>query len=154
MTKDRGYGHTPKGNEIDEELVTSRVKESEVGYDVDTLIARRGRRGRPSLSNGESSLESFRIDDDLRTALTSPAESDAVNVSELPRRAVRGTQGRLTISPFHPANVPQAPSIRAVHTSTCTRLIWCFCSSELVEMRFFDLPSRERDTAHRTAPNH
>ena len=89
MTKKRVYGHTSSGREIDDELVTKAVEEAEEGYDVDALLARRGRRGRPSLHVGESSVESFRIDDDLRAALARRAEADGVSVSELLRRAVR-----------------------------------------------------------------
>ena len=89
MTKKRVYGHTASGREIDDEMLTKAVEEAEAGFDVDTLLARRGRRGRPSLSIGESSVESFRIDNDLRTALTTRAEAEGVSVSELLRRAVR-----------------------------------------------------------------
>jgi predicted HicB family RNase H-like nuclease len=89
MTKKRVYGHTASGKEIDDETVAKAVQEAEAGYDVDTLLARRGRRGRPSLNIGESSVESFRIDDDLRTALATRAKAEGVSVSELLRRALR-----------------------------------------------------------------
>ncbi|HEY3843848.1 MAG TPA: CopG family transcriptional regulator [Acidimicrobiales bacterium] len=89
MTKKRVYGHTASGKDIDDEMVAKAVEEAETGYDVDAVLARRGRRGRPSLSIGESSVESFRIDHDLRTALATRAESEGVSVSELLRRAVR-----------------------------------------------------------------
>jgi Arc/MetJ family transcription regulator len=89
MTKKRVYGHTASNKEIDDEMIAKAVEEAEAGYDVDALLARRGRRGRPSLNIGESAVESFRIDDDLRAELVTRADSEGVSVSELLRRAVR-----------------------------------------------------------------
>ncbi len=89
MTKKRVYGHTSSGQEIDDAMVAEAVREAEAGYDVDALLARRGKRGRPSLSTGESTVESFRIDEDMKAALTERAETEGVSVSELLRRAVR-----------------------------------------------------------------
>jgi predicted HicB family RNase H-like nuclease len=89
MTKKRVYGHTSSGKEIDDEMASKMVEETESGYGVEYLLARRGRRDRPSPKIGESSVESFRIDDDLKSALASRAETEGVSVSELLRRAVR-----------------------------------------------------------------
>lgn len=89
MTKRRVSGHAMSGREIDKKLLSQVAEEAEAGYDVDVLLSRRGRRGRPSLHVGESSVESFRIDEELRTALARRAEAEGVSVSELLRRAVR-----------------------------------------------------------------
>ena len=89
MTKKRVYGHTESGKEIDDEMIERLADEAEAGFDVDELIVRRGKRGRPSLGIGESAVESFRLDAELRNALAARAEAEGVPVSEVLRRAVR-----------------------------------------------------------------
>lgn len=43
------HGHTNSGTPITDELVDEPADETEAGYDVDTIVARRGKRGRPGL---------------------------------------------------------------------------------------------------------
>lgn len=62
MTDDKVYGHTESGTPITDELVERLADEAEAGYDVEELIARRGKRGRPRLGTGPSTVESVRLD--------------------------------------------------------------------------------------------
>lgn len=57
MTK-RTYGHTKSGAPITDELLDRLADEAERGYDVDEIIARRGKRGRPRLGAAPSTVES------------------------------------------------------------------------------------------------
>jgi predicted HicB family RNase H-like nuclease len=88
MTK-RSYGHTKSGVPIDDELIDELATEAEVGYDVDEIIARRGRRGRPRLGAEPSTVESVRLDPELKERLTRRAEDEGVPVSEVIREALR-----------------------------------------------------------------
>ncbi len=88
MTK-RIYGHTKSGKPIDDGLIEELVGEAEAGYDVDEIIARRGKRGRPRLGLAPSTVESVRLDPELKARLARRAESDGVPVSEVIREALR-----------------------------------------------------------------
>ena len=74
---------------FDDELVERLADEAEQGYDVDEIIARRGRRGRPPLGSAASTVESVRLDPELKDRLTRRAEADGVPVSEVIREALR-----------------------------------------------------------------
>jgi CRISPR-associated endonuclease/helicase Cas3 len=66
--------------------------EAERGYDVDALIARRGKRGRPSLGSAPASVESVRLDPELRdqlAQLAQRAKTDGTTPSEIIRQALR-----------------------------------------------------------------
>jgi hypothetical protein len=89
MTEKRVYGHTKSGKPITDELIEELVDEAEAGYDVDKLVARRGRRGRPSLGAGPSAIESVRLDPELKERLVQRAERDGLAVSEVIREALR-----------------------------------------------------------------
>ncbi len=88
MTK-RTYGHTDTGTPIDDDLIEALADEAEAGYDVDQIIARRGKRGRPSLGSAPSTVESVRLDPELKARLTRRAEDEGVPVSEVIREALR-----------------------------------------------------------------
>lgn len=88
MTK-RTYGYTKSGNLIDDELIEKLASEAEAGYDVDRIIARRNKRGRPRLGAAPSTVESVRLDPDLKDRLKRRAEDDGVAVSEVIREALR-----------------------------------------------------------------
>ncbi len=49
MTDTRVYGHTRSGQPITDAVVQALAAEAEAGYDVDRLITRRPKRGRPAL---------------------------------------------------------------------------------------------------------
>ncbi len=63
--------------------------EAEHGYDVDKIIARGGKRGRPRLGVAPSTVESVRLDPDLKERLTRRAHDEGVPVSDLIRKALR-----------------------------------------------------------------
>lgn len=88
MTK-RTYGHTRSGKPITDELIEELADEAERGYDVDEILARRGRRGRPRLGSEPSTVESVRLDPELKERLVQRAEEEGVPVSEVIREALR-----------------------------------------------------------------
>jgi hypothetical protein len=89
MTKPRIYGHTTSGKAITDVEVEALAAEAEAGYDVEQLIARRGKRGRPPLGSGPASVESVRLDPELRQQLEARAKSDGITASEIIREALR-----------------------------------------------------------------
>jgi hypothetical protein len=89
MTDARVYGHTSSGQPITEKEVEALAAEAEAGYDVDELIARRPKRGRPSLGSSAASVESVRLDPELRGELLERARSEATTTSEIIREALR-----------------------------------------------------------------
>lgn len=88
MTK-RTYGHTKSGTPITDDLIEELAKEAETGYDVDQIIARRGKRGRPRLGTEPSTVESVRLDPELKARLLRRAEDEGVPVSDVIREALR-----------------------------------------------------------------
>lgn len=89
MTKRRIYGHTKSGRPVTEEDVEKLAAEAETGYDVEQLIARRNKRGRPTIGDAPSSVESVRLDPELRRQLLERAHADGTTPSELIREALR-----------------------------------------------------------------
>ncbi len=85
MSEPRVYGHT-RINDTDVEALAA---EAEAGYDVDELIARRPKRGRPALGSSPASVESVRLDPELRRELIDRARADATTTSEVIREALR-----------------------------------------------------------------
>ena len=88
MTK-RTHGHTKSGAPITDELIERLADEAEHGYDVDQIIARSGKRGRPRLGAEPSSVESVRLDPELKAQLIRRAEDEGIPVSEVIREALR-----------------------------------------------------------------
>lgn len=72
MAKKRSYGKTKSGAPISEELVEKLAGEAEAGYDVEETLQRRV--GRPAIGSGPASVESVRLDPELRSALAQRAE--------------------------------------------------------------------------------
>jgi hypothetical protein len=64
---------------------TRLADDAERGYDADVLIARRGKRGRPALGSAPASVESVRLDPELRDQLTQRAKADGTTPSEVIR---------------------------------------------------------------------
>jgi hypothetical protein len=89
MNDDRVYGHTRSGRPITDAEVNVLAAEAEAGYDVDELIARRPKRGRPTLGSSPASVESVRLDPELRDELVRRARSDGTTPSEIIRAALR-----------------------------------------------------------------
>jgi hypothetical protein len=89
MTDERVYGHTRSGQPITDTDVRALAAEAEAGYDVDRLIARRPKRGRPALGSAPASVESVRLDPELRLELLQRARSEGTTTSEIIREALR-----------------------------------------------------------------
>jgi len=81
------YGKTASGVPITDELVAELAEKAAAGYDVDELLRRRG--GRPPLGSAAASVESVRLDPDLRNALRERAERDDETTSSVIRKALR-----------------------------------------------------------------
>lgn len=81
------YGRTASGAPITDELVARVAADSEKGYDVSELVRRRG--GRPPMGTGAASVESVRLDPDLRDALLRRAQQDDETTSSVIRKALR-----------------------------------------------------------------
>lgn len=89
MTNERIYGHTRSGESITDTEVQAFAAEAEVGYDVDELLARRPKRGRPTLGSSPAIVESVRLDPELLEELLQRARSDGTTTSEVIREALR-----------------------------------------------------------------
>ncbi|MDQ1438363.1 MAG: hypothetical protein QOK43_1992 [Acidimicrobiaceae bacterium] len=80
---------TKTGKKLSDADLKRLADEAEAGYDVDELIARRGKRGRPTLGSAPASVESVRLDPELRDALASRADAEGTSTSEVIRQALR-----------------------------------------------------------------
>lgn len=81
------HGHRADGTPVTDADVEAMADEAERGYDVDTIL--RGRRGgRPPLGSAAASVESVRLDPQLKRALLIRAAEEHVSVSEVIRRAI------------------------------------------------------------------
>ena len=89
MTAEKVHGHSTTGTPITDDVVEQLADEAEQGFDVEKLIARRGKRGRPSLGSGPSTIESVRLDPELKERLAERAEAEGVPASEVIREALR-----------------------------------------------------------------
>ncbi|MBA3437776.1 MAG: CopG family transcriptional regulator [Thermoleophilaceae bacterium] len=84
---EHAYGKTAGGVPITEELVDKLAKRAEAGYDVDETLRRRG--GRPPLGSGPTTVESVRLEPELRDALGQRAKRDRETTSSVIRKALR-----------------------------------------------------------------
>jgi predicted HicB family RNase H-like nuclease len=81
-------GRRTDGTPVTGADVEAMADEAERGYDVDTLLRRRRRGGRPPLGSAAASVESVRLDPELKRALLIRAAEEHVSVSEVIRRAI------------------------------------------------------------------
>lgn len=88
MTTER-HGHTKSGTPLTDDLIDELADEAEAGYDVEEILGRRGKRGRPALGSGPSTVESVRLDPELKARLAHRAQEEGVPVSEVIRDALR-----------------------------------------------------------------
>lgn len=88
MTEPRIYGHTRSGRPITDSDIET-LAAAETGYDVDELIARRPKRSRPALGSTPASVESVRLDSELRHELAERARAEGTTTSEVIREALR-----------------------------------------------------------------
>ncbi len=89
MTDPHVHGHTDSGQPITDDLIADLAAEAETGYDVEKLLERRPKRGRPALGSAPSSVESVRLDPELRRELAERARHDGTTTSEVIRDALR-----------------------------------------------------------------
>ena len=82
------HGTKADGTPITDEVVEGLAQEAEQGYDVDQLLQRR-QSGRPLLGSSAASVESVRLDPELKRDLLLRAADEQVSVSELVRQALR-----------------------------------------------------------------
>ncbi len=81
------HGTTHSGAQITDELIEQLSEKAEQGFDVDEIIRRRG--GRPPIGTSAATVESVRLDPELREALRSQAQREGRTSSELIREALR-----------------------------------------------------------------
>jgi hypothetical protein len=86
MTK-KTHGRTASGVPITDELVGELAEKAEAGYDVDTMLRQRG--GRPPIGSAAASVESVRLEPELRQALAHRAKRDHETNSSVIRKALR-----------------------------------------------------------------
>ena len=86
MPKD--HGKLKDGTPIDDDVVEKLADEAEAGYDLDEIRRRRSG-GRPAMGSGPASVESVRLDPELKKELLLRASRDGVSVSEVIREALR-----------------------------------------------------------------
>ena len=85
MPKD--HGKMNDGTPIDDEMVDKLADEAEASYDLDEIKGRRAG-GRPAMGSGPASVESVRLDPELKKELLR-ASRDRVSFSEVIREALR-----------------------------------------------------------------
>jgi hypothetical protein len=81
------HGRTASGVPITDDLVSTLAKKAEVGYDVEQTLRCRG--GRPPIGSAAASVESVRLEPELRQALASRAQRDHETPSSVIRKALR-----------------------------------------------------------------
>ncbi|MBA2724958.1 MAG: ribbon-helix-helix protein, CopG family [Actinobacteria bacterium] len=86
MPKD--HGRLKDGTIVDDEMVEKLANEAEAGYDLEEIRSRRAG-GRPAMGSGPASVESVRLDPELKKELLLRASTDGVSVSEVIRQALR-----------------------------------------------------------------
>jgi len=84
----RTHGTPADGTPITDEMVEAMADKAEQGYDVDQILQRR-QPGRPAMGSAASSVESVRLDPDLKRDLLLRAAEERTSVSEVIRSAVR-----------------------------------------------------------------
>lgn len=85
----RTYGKTKSGKPIDDEMIEALAAEAERGYDPGQLREQPRGRGRPPLGEAAKTVESVRLDPELRDETARRAEDEGVTVSEIIRRALK-----------------------------------------------------------------
>ncbi|MCU4185629.1 ribbon-helix-helix protein, CopG family [Acidiferrimicrobium sp. IK] len=81
------HGTKADGTPITADMVEPMADEAERGYDVDEILRRR-RGGRPAMGSAASSVESVRLDPELKRDLLLRAAEERISVSEVIRRAI------------------------------------------------------------------
>lgn len=87
MAKPKTHGTRADGTPVTDATVEALADEAERGYDVDAILRRRT--GRPAMGDAPASVESVRLDPELKRDLILRAAADGISVSEAIRRALR-----------------------------------------------------------------
>ncbi len=87
MAKKRTHGKTASGKPITDEMVKRLAEKAEAGYDIEETL--RQRPGRPSIGSAPATVESVRLEPELRDALAERAERDQETTSSVIRKALR-----------------------------------------------------------------
>jgi hypothetical protein len=87
MARKKTHGKTASGKPITDELVEGLAKKAEAGYDVEETLRRRP--GRPAIGTAPATVESVRLEPELRDALATRAERDEETTSSVIRKALR-----------------------------------------------------------------
>jgi hypothetical protein len=85
------HGKTVSGIPITEDVVAQLADKAESGFDVEETLRRRG--GRPPLGSAAATVESVRLDPELREALIERARRDEETPSAVIRKALRSYLG-------------------------------------------------------------
>ena len=88
MTMAETHGTRADGTPITDEVVEALADEAERGYDVAEIVRRRPA-GRPAMGDAPASVESVRLDPELKRDLILRAAEERTSVSEVIRRALR-----------------------------------------------------------------
>ncbi|CAN5119517.1 hypothetical protein BH20ACT8_BH20ACT8_16190 [soil metagenome] len=80
------HGTKADGTAITDEAVEQMAEEAEQGYDVDQILRRN--RGRPPMGSAAATVESVRLDPELKRDLLLHAAEHHISVSETIRRAI------------------------------------------------------------------
>lgn len=83
----KAHGKTASGLPITDELIDKLAAKAEAGYDVERTLRRRG--GRPTIGSAAASVESVRLEPELRQALARRAQHDHETTSSVIRKALR-----------------------------------------------------------------
>lgn len=81
------HGKTASGTPITDKLINKLAAKAEAGYGVEQTLRRRG--GRPPIGSAAASVESVRLEPELRQALAQRAERDHETTSTVIRKALR-----------------------------------------------------------------
>ena len=82
------HGNKDNGTPITEAMVEEMADQAEAGYDVDEILQRR-QPGRPPMGSAAATVESVRLDPELRRELLLRAAAEHISVSDVIRAAVR-----------------------------------------------------------------
>lgn len=82
------HGKKKAGTPITDRAIEQLADEAEAGYDVEEILAKR-KGGRPAIGSGPATVESVRLDPELRRELLLRASKDGISVSALIRQALR-----------------------------------------------------------------
>ncbi len=82
------HGTKSDGSPITDAVIEAMADEAERGYDLENVLHRK-RGGRPPMGSAASTVESVRLDPELKRDLLLRAVDEHISVSEAIRRAVR-----------------------------------------------------------------